>query len=65
MSKIKNLSREITVLLIEHNMEVALDLADRVTVLNVGQVVKEGTPLISRRSRGEEDLSPYRKGIRG
>ena len=44
ISKIKDLSREITVLLIEHNMEVALDLADRVTVLNVGQVVKEGTP---------------------
>jgi branched-chain amino acid transport system ATP-binding protein len=43
ISKIKDLSREITVLLIEHNMEVALDLADRVTVLNVGQVVTEGT----------------------
>lgn len=43
VSKIKDLSREITVLLIEHNMEVALDLADRVTVLNMGQVVAEGT----------------------
>jgi branched-chain amino acid transport system ATP-binding protein len=43
-SRIKGLSREITILLIEHNMDVALNLADRVTVLHMGQVVTEGTP---------------------
>lgn len=43
-SKIKELSREITVLFIEHNIDVALDLADRVTVLHMGEVVAEGTP---------------------
>jgi len=43
-SRIKNLSREITILFIEHNMDVAFDLADRVTVLHMGEVVKSGTP---------------------
>jgi ABC-type branched-subunit amino acid transport system ATPase component/ABC-type branched-subunit amino acid transport system permease subunit len=34
----------ITVLLIEHHMEVVSELADRVTVLSYGQVIAEGTP---------------------
>jgi branched-chain amino acid transport system ATP-binding protein len=43
-SRIKNLSKEITILFIEHNMDVAFDLADRITVLHMGEVVKGGTP---------------------
>jgi branched-chain amino acid transport system ATP-binding protein len=38
------LSRDITVLLIEHDMELALGLADRVTCLHNGAQVAEGTP---------------------
>lgn len=41
---IRDLSKELTVLLIEHDMELALGLADRVTVLHYGQVLAEGTP---------------------
>jgi len=38
------LPRSITVVLIEHDMDVALALADRVTVMHQGRVVAEGTP---------------------
>jgi ABC-type branched-subunit amino acid transport system ATPase component len=34
----------ITVVLIEHHMEVVTELADRVTVLNEGEVIAEGRP---------------------
>ncbi|MDZ4095633.1 MAG: ABC transporter ATP-binding protein [Paracoccaceae bacterium] len=33
-----------TVLLIEHNMDVVMDLANRITVLNFGQVLAQGSP---------------------
>jgi len=35
--------RDVTILLIEHDMDVALELADRVTVLHQGLVLAEGT----------------------
>ena len=35
--------RDVTILLIEHDMDVALELADRVTVLHQGVVLAEGT----------------------
>jgi branched-chain amino acid transport system ATP-binding protein len=35
--------RAVTVVMIEHNMDVALDLADRITLLHFGEVVVEGT----------------------
>jgi branched-chain amino acid transport system ATP-binding protein len=40
----RTLPRAITVVLIEHDMDVALGLADRVTVMNRGRVMAEGTP---------------------
>jgi branched-chain amino acid transport system ATP-binding protein len=41
---IRALPREITLVIIEHDMDVALGLADRVTVMNRGRVMAEGTP---------------------
>jgi len=38
------LPRSITLVMIEHDMDVALGLADRVTVLHRGRVILEGTP---------------------
>jgi branched-chain amino acid transport system ATP-binding protein len=35
--------RDMTVVMIEHNMDVALDFADRITVLHFGEVIVEGT----------------------
>jgi len=39
-----DLERDITVVLIEHDMDVALRVADRVTMMHDGAVVIEGTP---------------------
>ena len=41
---IKDLPRQVTLILIEHDMEIVLDLADNITVLHHGLVIAEGTP---------------------
>ena len=35
--------REVTIVMIEHDMNVALDFAERITVLHFGKVEVEGT----------------------
>jgi branched-chain amino acid transport system ATP-binding protein len=41
---IAQVPRDVSILLIEHNMDVVLELADRITVLHYGRVVVEGLP---------------------
>ena len=41
---IARVNESATILLIEHNMAVVMAIADRVTVLNFGEVLAEGTP---------------------
>ena len=41
---IRSLAGEMTILLIEHNINVVMQTADAITVLNSGQVLAEGTP---------------------
>jgi branched-chain amino acid transport system ATP-binding protein len=39
-----NEEKDITVVLVEHDMGLVMDLSDRVTVLNFGTKIAEGTP---------------------
>jgi branched-chain amino acid transport system ATP-binding protein len=41
---VKEIARDATVLLIEHNMAVVMALAERITVMSHGQILAEGTP---------------------
>ncbi len=50
------LDREITLLLIEHDMDVALRVAERVTMMHDGRVIVEGTPAEIRANELVHDL---------
>ena len=53
---ISGISRDVTVVMIEHDMDTALDLAERVTVLHYGKVIVEGT-------RGEVVADPRTREV--
>ena len=59
---IRNLPDDLTVLLIEHDMELALGLADRVTCLHYGEVLTEGT---SEEIRADERVQEVYLGTAG
>jgi branched-chain amino acid transport system ATP-binding protein len=43
LALIAGIPRDVTIVMIEHDMDVALEFAERITVLHFGQVVVEGT----------------------
>jgi branched-chain amino acid transport system ATP-binding protein len=47
---IRSLPRELTVLLIEHDMDLALGLVDRVTCMHEGRIIAEEVPDVIRRN---------------
>jgi branched-chain amino acid transport system ATP-binding protein len=40
---LRGIPRDVTIVMIEHNMDVALDFAERITLLHFGEIIVEGT----------------------
>ncbi|CDX18174.1 leucine/isoleucine/valine transporter subunit; ATP-binding component of ABC superfamily [Mesorhizobium plurifarium] len=52
---VREIAKDATVLLIEHNMPVVMQLANRITVFNSGKILAEGTPGEIRANRQVQD----------
>ena len=53
---LKRLDPTLAILLIEHDMDVVFDVVDRISVLNFGEVVEEGTTDQIRASTRVRDI---------
>ena len=44
MELVRRIAKDLTILIVEHDMQVVMELADRITVLHYGEILAEGTP---------------------
>ena len=51
----RDIAETATVLLIEHNMPLVMELAEKITVMNFGHILAEGTPAEIRADKRVQD----------
>ena len=44
MQLVRRIAKNLTILIVEHDMQVVMELRDRITVLHYGEILAEGTP---------------------
>lgn len=45
MALVRRIAKNLTILVVEHDMQVVMELAQRITVLHYGEILAEGTPV--------------------
>jgi branched-chain amino acid transport system ATP-binding protein len=55
MELVRRIAKNLTILIVEHDMQVVMELCHRITVLHYGEILADGTPEeIQRNSRVQE-----------
>jgi branched-chain amino acid transport system ATP-binding protein len=44
MALVRHIAKDLTILIVEHDMQVVMELCDRITVLHYGEILADGTP---------------------
>jgi branched-chain amino acid transport system ATP-binding protein len=44
MALVRRIAKDLTILIVEHDMQVVMELAQRITVLHYGEILADGTP---------------------
>jgi len=44
MALVRRIAKNLTILIVEHDMQVVMELAQQITVLHYGEILAEGTP---------------------
>jgi branched-chain amino acid transport system ATP-binding protein len=50
MALVRSIAKNLTILIVEHDMQVVMELAQRITVLHYGEILAEGTPVEIQRN---------------
>jgi branched-chain amino acid transport system ATP-binding protein len=51
MDLVRRIAKDLTILIVEHDMQVVMELAQRITVFHYGQILAEGTPAEIQQNR--------------
>ena len=52
MALVRSIAKNLTILIVEHDMQVVMGLAQRITVLHYGEILAEGTPVEIQQNPG-------------
>ncbi len=50
MQLVRRIAENLTILIVEHDMQVVMELADRITVFHYGEILAEGSPAVIQKN---------------